>query len=433
MSATLEKTRKNVWDVDFPDNWEISNIGKVTTKIGSGATPKGGASVYQESGTPLFRSLNIHNEGFRDKNLAFINDEEAEQLAYASVQEGDVLFNIIGASILRSSIAPPPLVPARVNQNVAILRPNERVTPAFLHAWLISPRMHSFMYSQSHGSAQKAITKEQLQRLPIALPPLTEQEAITELLDAKTREIDKLVERLEEERELLERYRRELIAHTVTHGLNPDAPLRDSGIPWLPRIPAHWSVRSGRQVFERLQRPVPTGAETVTCFRDGVVTLRRNRRTQGFTESLQEVGYQGVEVGDLVIHEMDAFAGAIGVSDSRGKSTPVYSICRVLDSGNCAFYAYLLRHMAQAGYIQALAKGIRQRTVDFRFATLSRLSIAFPPPSEQRQIADFLDQKISGLDTAASDITRQIDLLSKYRKQVINDLVTGRVRVEETA
>ena len=101
---------------------------------------------------------------------------------------------------------------------------------------------------------------------------------------------------------------------------------KDSGIPWLGDIPAHWGIERGKNILTLLDRPVRADDEVITCFRDGEVTLRKNRREEGFTLSLQEVGYQGIEPGDLVVHGMDGFAGSIGVSDSRGKATPVLNV-----------------------------------------------------------------------------------------------------------
>lgn len=131
---------------------------------------------------------------------------------------------------------------------------------------------------------------------------------------------------------------------------------QDSGVEWLGEIPAHWEVEKGKWLFEKMERPVQPEDGVVTAFRDGQVTLRSNRRTDGFTNSIKEHGYQGIRKGDLVIHAMDAFAGAIGISDSDGKSTPVYAACvpRNEYSALPSFYAYLLRYMAHSGYIVTL-------------------------------------------------------------------------------
>ena len=103
--------------------------------------------------------------------------------------------------------------------------------------------------------------------------------------------------------------------------------MKDSGITWVGLMPAEWKIKRGKFTLNLLNRAIEETDEVITCFRDGEVTLRRNRREDGFTVSLKEIGYQGIEPGDLVIHGMDGFAGAIGISDSRGKSSPVLVVC----------------------------------------------------------------------------------------------------------
>src|SRR5258708_36410676 len=122
-----------------------------------------------------------------------------------------------------------------------------------------------------------------------------------------------------------------------------------------------------------MDRPVREEDGIITAFRDGVVTLRLNRRTEGFTNSLQEIGYQGIRNGDLVIHAMDAFAGAIGVSNSDGKGSPVYSVCTPSGNANSYYYAYLLRHLARSNFILSLARGIRERSTDIRITEFADL------------------------------------------------------------
>ncbi|EDP6841312.1 hypothetical protein GN629_08195 [Campylobacter upsaliensis] len=115
--------------------------------------------------------------------------------------------------------------------------------------------------------------------------------------------------------------------HTQPPYESSEISYKPSGIKWLGEIPHHWEIKKAKGIFKEVKRSVKDNDEIITCFRDGIVTLRKNRRTEGFTNSLKEIGYQGIRVNDLVIHSMDAFAGAIGVSDSNGKATPVYVVC----------------------------------------------------------------------------------------------------------
>ena len=162
----------------------------------------------------------------------------------------------------------------------------------------------------------------------------------------------------------------------------------------------------------------------MTAFRDGEVTLRSNRRIDGFTEALQEIGYQGVRTGDLVIHAMDAFAGAIGIAEADGKCSPVYAVCRPTEHLEARYFGRLLRHMALTGFITSLAKGIRERSTDFRWNIASGLFLPLPPLDEQRAIAGFLDRETGKIDAAVEEQRRLIALLKEKRQAVISHAVT---------
>lgn len=201
---------------------------------------------------------------------------------------------------------------------------------------------------------------------------------------------------------------------------------KPSGIQWVEKIPSHWGAERAKWLFNRMERPIRPEDDVVTAFRDGQVTLRTNRRTEGFTNAIQEHGYQGIRKGDLVIHAMDAFAGAIGVSDSDGKSTPVYAACipRGEYPVNNNYYAYLLRYMAHSGYIESLSKGIRERSTDFRFAEFRELPLPIPDKDEQDRIVVFLDQKTAEIDAAIVKKERLASLLKEQQFKLINLAVT---------
>lgn len=201
---------------------------------------------------------------------------------------------------------------------------------------------------------------------------------------------------------------------------------KDSGVEWLGEVPSHWDVQRSKFIFKKIERKVNEEDQIVTCFRDGQVTLRANRRTEGFTNALKEHGYQGIRKGDLVIHAMDAFAGAIGISDSDGKATPVYSVCLPHNKQkiDVYFYAYYLRNLALSGFISSLAKGIRERSTDFRYADFAELLLPIPPYLEQQKIAQFLDDKTAKIDQAVALAENQIALLKEHKQILIQNTVT---------
>lgn len=195
-------------------------------------------------------------------------------------------------------------------------------------------------------------------------------------------------------------------------------------VPWIEKMPLHWKLVRGKHLYQKMQRPTSNIDEVVTCFRDGTVTLRKNRRITGFTESLKEIGYQGIKKGDLVIHVMDAFAGSIGVSDSDGKGTPVYNVCQAKGDSNNQYYALLLREMARTGFIQSLYRGIRERSSDFRFEVFAAQFYPVPPSPEQDQIVRFLDWKVSSINKLISVKRKQIALLHERQSVHISHIVT---------
>lgn len=285
----------------------------------------------------------------------------------------------------------------------------------------------SRLYFNQTTGIQNLIMSEFMREVKLPLPPLSEQKAIADYLDKKCEEIDGLLEDLAAEVKTLTEYKKSIIAETVTHGLNPNAPMKDSGIPWAEHIPAHWNIEKGKYTFRLLQRPVKEDDGVITCFRDGEVTLRSNRREDGFTMSAKEYGYQGIEPGDLVVHGMDGFAGSIGISDSRGKGTPVLN---VLDSEhNKRYLMYYLRNMAYGDVFLALSTGIRVRSCDLSWKKLREIRIVLPPIEEQEKIANYIDRKLDEIQDAITNKTQQIETLKAYKSSLIYEYVTGKKEV----
>jgi type I restriction enzyme S subunit len=174
-------------------SWPHVTLKEVTSKIGSGATPRGGNNAYKDTGIALIRSLNVHDMDFREKNLAHIDDKQAARLSNVELQEGDVLLNITGASIARCCVVPKEYLPARVNQHVSIIRPDPaRLSPPFLAYLLTAPEYKDQLLHQglSAGSTRQALTKAQLQGFEVPIPSLSEQERIVRLLDETFTHID---------------------------------------------------------------------------------------------------------------------------------------------------------------------------------------------------------------------------------------------------
>ena len=172
--------------VENEKGWEVKKLKDITTKIGSGATPKGGNQSYKKSGISLVRSLNIHNNVFVYKDLAFIDETQAANLSNVILQENDVLLNITGASVARCCIVPSNVLPARVNQHVAIIRSNSDVSHVFLCYQFTSDIYQQKLLSigKSNGATREALTKLQLESLSIILPPISLQHSFASKVEA---------------------------------------------------------------------------------------------------------------------------------------------------------------------------------------------------------------------------------------------------------
>ena len=169
--------------------WKIAKLAQLVHKLGSGSTPTGGDASYKYFGISLIRSLNVHNGKFKYKNLAYIDDIQAKKLSNVSVESGDILLNITGASVARVCIAPKNVLPARVNQHVMIIRPKEIVNNIFLEKLLLTRQMQNNLLGISgSGATRESITKAQAEELEIILPEINLQNKFSAVM----MEIEKL-------------------------------------------------------------------------------------------------------------------------------------------------------------------------------------------------------------------------------------------------
>lgn len=282
-------------------------------------------------------------------------------------------------------------------------------------------------YKQYSKSLRFTLNADEFNRLFSLLPPLAEQQRIADFLDIECGKIDGLKADIQAQIDTLEQYKRSVITEAVTHGLNPSAPMKDSGIPWVGQFPTHWTKKKGKYILRYMSKPVKQDDGVITCFRDGEVTLRSNRREEGFTMADKEIGYQGVDVGDLVVHGMDGFAGAIGISDSRGKASPVLNVLNTKQ--NKKYIMYYLRSMAYGEVFTALSTGIRVRSCDLRWNKLAELLYPLPPIDEQNNIVNYIDEQIARTNDIIADKKSQIETLDGYKKSLIYEYVTGKKEV----
>lgn len=311
-----------------------------------------------------------------------------------------------------------------------ILTPRNTMNSGY-YDWLFHTSLFADeFYKWGHGIVDDLWTTrwQEMKSIIVPVPNLHEQERIAHFLNQRCAEIDTVLDKTRTSIEEYKKLKQAIITQAVTKGIRGDRPMKESGVIWLDTVPAEWTISKIKYTIFPKEKPVLPMDEVITCFRDGTVTLRRNRREEGFTISFTENGYQGVDVGDLVIHGMDTFAGAIGCSDSRGKTSPVVHVCSTV--GNNRYFMYFLRYMAYSGVLMDFSNGVRIRSSDFRnFKKLAVFEMLVPPLREQNKIVDYLDSTLAKIDQVIKQKEILISELEACKKSAIYEYVTGKREV----
>lgn len=400
------------WIGEIPEDWEVEKLKYI------GAS-KNETAIYKKG--ERFIGLE-HVDSFNGNIIG--QDVDYDECETPIFEKGDFLF-----SKLRPYLAKGFLAEQRgfCTSELIRIKFNEEQYNKYYKYLLLSHKFIDFVNSMTYGVKMPRTSWREVREQILTVPPIQEQVIIANHLDEKCGSINDDIAIIENQLSVLEAYKKSVITEAVTKGLDKNAEMKDSGIEWIGEIPEHWNVVRGKYVLNLLSKPIRETDEVITCFRDGEVTLRSNRREDGFTMADKEFGYQGIDIGDLVVHGMDGFAGAIGISDSRGKGSPVLS---VLDSHfSKKFFMYYLRRVAYSDVFSALATGIRVRSVDLRWNKLANLPYPIPPLKEQEEISQYIESRIAKSDEVVAIKQNQLSLLNEYKKSLIYEYVTGKREV----
>lgn len=393
-----------------------------------------------EDGIKLKYVVRLINDKSMDLSLPYIGLENIQSYSgkYVELEEsqqpesttnlfyvGNVLYGKLRPYLCKAIIAP---FNGQCSSELLVLK-CEKIQNQYLHKIMLSHAFTAYVDSTTYGTKMPRANWSDIGKFRVCTPTLREQEHIIAYLDHKTTNIDGIITDKEKLIELLKEKRQAIISEAVTRGLDASVPMKDSGIDWIGQIPAHWKILRGKNALTLMKRPFLEDSEVVTCFRDGEVTQRSKRREGGYTFADKEIGYQGVCVGDLVIHGMDGFAGAIGISDSDGKGSPVLNVCTAKNGHSATYFMYYLRELAQQNVFLALSTGIRERSCDLRWNKIATILFPVPSVSEQEIIAEYIFKKSVDANNLISNIKKQIVLLKEYRQSVISEAVTGEIMV----
>ena len=272
-----------------------------------------------------------------------------------------------------------------------------------------------------------SLTEDQLGAIPVIVPPIDEQQRIADFLDAKCAEIDALVADIQTQIDTLEQYKRSVITETVTKGLTPDVEMKDSGVFYMAPMNATWRLTKIGYICSKLSRSFAPEDTALICSNKGKVQVRADDLT-GIMVS-DDNAMQGIRSGDIAIHGMDTWHGAIALSEYDGKITRVVHVCDSTEDKR--FIVYYMQHLAFQGVYKLISNGVRGNTSDFRsWDKVRDIWIAIPETKEeQAAICNYLDSQCTAVEEVIATKKEQLEVLGEYKKSLIFEYVTGKKEV----
>ena len=414
------------WLGDLPSHWKPKRFKFACSRSALyGANES--AESYSLDGIRFLRTTDIDDSGsLVDDGAVYLPEELVQDYL---LSDGDILISRSGTLGRALHYQRDVHGPCAYAGYLVRFVPKPTLDPRFAFYFTKSKVFMGWLSVSAIQSTIGNINGQKYGNLHLPDPALGEQRAIADFLDRETARIDQLIEKKQRMVEAIKAKVSDFADLAVTHGLVDSVEFRDALMPWIDAVPRHWQVVRGKYLFRQMSRPPLPDDGVITAFRDGQVCLRSNRRTEGYTFAELEVGYQHISKGDFVIHTMDAFAGAIGVSEDDGKSTGEYAVCTPIGDHNATYFAYVLRCMAKRDYISVLCPSVRERAPRFRFVRFAPVFLPVPPKSEQDRIVDAIEDMKSGLGVVQLKTSASIDRLKEYRAALITAAVTGQIDV----
>lgn len=428
------------WLGDVPEHWEIWKLAHAFSIIGSGTTPKTDNRAYYDDGDIPWINTGDLNDGELDSCEKRITQQAvAEHTSLKLYPAGSLLIAMYGATIGKLGIL---RFPATVNQACCVFGGRSQIFARFMFYWFIGLRQQ--ILSLATGGGQPNVSQDILRTLRVGCPDLDEQTAIAGFLDRETSKIDSLVGEQRRLIELLKEKRQAVISHAVTKGLNPNAPMKPSGIPWLGDVPEHWDVCQVRRIIRRIEqgwspecmgRPAEIaewGVMKTGCVNRGVFNADENK---ALPEELAPATEYEIRAGDVLVSR------ASGSPELVGSCALVQSVRPRLLLSDKTFRIHFEPMIETRYFVAAFNSGLMRNQIEQSIsgadglannlpqATMKRFSITVPPKAEQQAIVEFLEAETGKLDALTAEAERAIELLQERRTALISAAVTGKIDV----
>ncbi|MEL4373157.1 MULTISPECIES: restriction endonuclease subunit S [Gammaproteobacteria] len=417
--------------------------------------------AYKNSGVEWLGAIPVHWNSFplcAKSKLKSISNNDNEELLSVYLDKGVIKFDDVDAK--RTNATSSDLTKYQLVEPGDFVLNNQQawrgsvgvsdhrgiVSPAYLVLSLsedIVPRFGNYLFrdgamvanylvsSKGVGTIQRNLYWPQLKRALVFLPPTEEQSLIAAFLDKKTAQIDDAIAIKEQQISLLKDRKQIIIQQAVTQGLNPDVPMKDSGVDWIGKIPAHWEVRRAKYIFDEVDERSQNGDEELLSVSHMTGVTPRSEKNVSMFMAEDYTGSKLCIENDLVINIMWAWMGALGVSDRVGIVSPSYGVFRqkLKNTFNPTYLEYLLKSVKYVEYYNKVSTGLHSSRLRFYGHMLFAMKMGYPSYEEQNEIMAYLHEQTKRIDLAIDSQLAQIEKLKEYKTTLINSAVTGKIKV----
>lgn len=402
------------WIGEVPRTWRVERFKGLAVNVTEPIPQGSSLSVPLENVEP-----------WTGKLIDLATSEDSEGCAKGFCR-GDVLFSKLRPYLAKVFCAP---CTGACSGEMLVLRPKD-IDSKFLSYYLMSPSTVDEINGLNFGAKMPRADWNIVCNLRVPLPPIKEQQRIASFLDRRCAAIDDDIAKRREVIEKLREYRKSLIAHVVTNGLDPDAEMKDSGVEWLGEIPSDWKVLYPKALFcLRNERMRPGDIQLTASQEYGMISQSEFQRLEGrrvVQVILNPEILKHVEPGDFVMH-MRSFQGGLEISARAGCVSSAYVMLHKRnDQMVDGFYKYLFKSSAYIDALRSTSNLIRDGQA-LRFANFIQVYLPLPPAEAQERIASFLDERCAAIDEAIARQEQLIERLGEYRKSIIHHAVTGKI------
>lgn len=419
------------WIGQIPCDWSVWRLGAMASNTPYSMVdgPFGSDmknEEYVDDGVPIVQLTNIKPFCHYRDSLKFITEEKHQQLIRHTANAGDIVIaKMMPAG--RSCILSDDYKEYVVAADAIRFKVNDENEKRFI-LYALNTYCMTECELVSKGSTRVRISLEIARKLNLAMPLLPEQKKIADFLDEKCADIDQIRADIEKQIEILTDYKKSVITEAVTKGLDPKAKMKDSGIEWIGKIPEHWSVKRNKYIMrkQKIVKAKYENEDILSLTMNGVVVRDLENLTGKRPASFD--GYQIVYPNNLLmcLFDIDVTPRCVGLIKNYGLTSPAYSQFVMQDFAYAPYYYYYYLNIDMTKELLHLAKNLRHSLTE---DDLGAISTVLPPISEQKAIANYLDEKCSEIDATIAEKQKQLETLEDYKKSLIFEYVTGKKEV----